>query len=173
MRILDIGCGINPQKDANYRIDKVKTQYTTHVINIENEPLPFNDDYFDKIYAICMLEHLFDIEYAIREIYRCLKTDGIFILQVPYFRYPIGKNPLHKSEWSWCAFDYWLNEDTRMLLKNTPKFKLLRKEFIFSDNMNKWILKLCQFIIKRNPFLYENTLSVFFSARLIHIEVTK
>ncbi len=45
--------------------------------------LPFNDDFFNTIFALDTLEHLEDVESAIKEIHRVLKPKGILILSGP------------------------------------------------------------------------------------------
>ena len=60
-----------------------------------------------------------------------------------------------------------------LFLKNTPKFKIVKKYFIFQRNINNLAKKICEFILQRNPPLYENIISVFFPARLFHVDLKK
>jgi len=41
---------------------------------------PFEDNYFDAVTAFEMIEHLFDPDHFLDEVYRVLKLNGIFIL---------------------------------------------------------------------------------------------
>lgn len=173
MKILDIGCGTNPQKDANFRVDCVKTPQITHVLNIDTDKLPFEDHFFDKIYCLHILEHLNNVEFAMREIHRCVKRGGILIIEVPYFRSPISKNPLHKTEWSYDAFSYWTASTNRMVLDGRPCFEMIERRFIFDKSVNPFIERICKFIIKKNPYLYQNIFSVFFSARALRVTLKK
>jgi ubiquinone/menaquinone biosynthesis C-methylase UbiE len=52
-------------------------------IDVSKEPLPFQDDYFDVITAIEVIEHLYDPDHAILEAKRCIKPGAFFILSTP------------------------------------------------------------------------------------------
>jgi ubiquinone/menaquinone biosynthesis C-methylase UbiE len=52
-----------------------------------DKPLPFNDQYFDYIFGIEILEHLPHLEFTLREIKRILKMDGTFVVEVPNVRW--------------------------------------------------------------------------------------
>ena len=173
MRVLDLGCGINPQRDANFRVDYVETPEITHVLDIDREKLPFEDNFFDKIYCLHVLEHLSNVEHAMREMHRCLKPTGVAIIEVPYFRSPISKNPLHKTEWGYNAFDYWVLTNVRMVLKDEPKFSMIERSFVFDRSMNSLAERFCWFVIERNPYLYQNIFSVFFPARALRVNLKK
>ena len=53
------------------------------VSNIEEEPLPYQDNSFDIIYSKSVLEHLYYPEKYIKEAYRVLKPGGIILTLVP------------------------------------------------------------------------------------------
>lgn len=63
--------------------------------------LKFEDNFFDTIISFETLEHIYDYEVAIKEIFRVLKTDGVFIGSVPFDKFEIkcektyGENPYH------------------------------------------------------------------------------
>ena len=52
-------------------------------IDVDEENLPFNDNYFDVVTALEVIEHLFDPDHFLEEVYRVLKPNGIFILSTP------------------------------------------------------------------------------------------
>lgn len=56
--------------------------------------LPFNDNSFDYILCNHVLEHIYDDEKAMKEIYRVLNKNGIAILQVPI---DINNNYTHEG----------------------------------------------------------------------------
>jgi SAM-dependent methyltransferase len=45
--------------------------------------LPYENDFFDRVLAIHVLEHLPDLPSALREVFRVLKKDGIFSVVIP------------------------------------------------------------------------------------------
>ena len=51
--------------------------------DLENEPLPYNDNYFDVIYSKSVLEHFYYPEKLVMEIYRVLKPGGLVMTMVP------------------------------------------------------------------------------------------
>ena len=79
-RILDLGAG------DNSFIKVVKENgidgYGLDIddINLENEKLNFNDDHFDLITGISLIEHIVDPSNFLTETLRVLKKDGFLIL---------------------------------------------------------------------------------------------
>lgn len=99
-RLLDIGCG-----DGNFsillkRLCSLKEVYGIDIsesgvkkakkngvkafrVDVDNKNLPFKDNYFDAIYAGEIIEHLFNPDHFLDEVYRVLKPKGIFVLDTP------------------------------------------------------------------------------------------
>lgn len=67
---LDTGAISNPYLDCDLRIADARN-------------LPFRNEEFDIIFTMDTLEHIDKIDIAIKEIYRCLKKDGVAILSGP------------------------------------------------------------------------------------------
>ncbi len=101
--ILDIGCGEGLQTlilgikckkiygiDINKRwlsIARLRSYYKKNKINSKIifgklENLNFQDNYFDKIFSICVLEHISNYLNVLEEIYRILKKGGQLLLSV-------------------------------------------------------------------------------------------
>ena len=98
LKFLDVGCGdglfLNHLKrqtkfelyGGDYSIPKVEKCRSKglNVIKIDLEKkLPFKDNFFDIVYAGEVIEHLYDPDYAIKEISRIIKPDGYFLLSTP------------------------------------------------------------------------------------------
>jgi 2-polyprenyl-6-hydroxyphenyl methylase/3-demethylubiquinone-9 3-methyltransferase len=47
-------------------------------------PFPFDDARFDACFCSEVLEHILDVEAAVREVHRVLISGGLFLLTVPY-----------------------------------------------------------------------------------------
>ena len=65
-----------------------------------SEPLPFENNYFDFVFAGEIIEHLFDSRFFLKEIHRVLKINGYLILSTPNLariddrlKFLLGKTP--------------------------------------------------------------------------------
>lgn len=130
-RLLDVGCGdgslifkarekftqlygidISPSRieEANQMAVKKNdggNNFHFSVCNI-NEKIDFQDNLFDSVISIAVIEHVFAPYCVVAEIYRVLKLGGIFIIDVPniaYIRHRIhllfGKLPITSSPYNW------------------------------------------------------------------------
>ncbi len=99
-RLLDIGCGDGsftvllrealgtPATDgieiAPEAVDAlVKKGIRAHRVDIDNAPFPFAAATFDVIYCGEVIEHLFNPDHLLREIYRVLQPGGSAIITTP------------------------------------------------------------------------------------------
>lgn len=97
LNIIDIGCGdgtlLAKIKKGNnlYGTDIVESQLVkaekigakTAIVNIDEKPLPYENDFFDVAIASEVIEHLFLPDNLIKEAYRILKPGGKLILTTP------------------------------------------------------------------------------------------
>jgi len=99
-RILDVGCG-----DGNFTLlikeaCKAEEVYAVEIsergveeaskkgikafrLDVDVEDLPFKDEFFDAVFAGEVMEHLFDPDHFLDEVYRVLKPKGILVLTTP------------------------------------------------------------------------------------------
>ena len=96
LRILQIGPGANGEvhfmAGERYAVDPHATFFKEsfpELIDPEvkfvdgmGEVLPYKDSYFDAILIINVLDHCKDPDKVLREIYRCLRSGGVLILEV-------------------------------------------------------------------------------------------
>ena len=101
-RLLDIGCGsypfflLNTDFSEKYGLDKIyrgndknlfqRTNITyIHYDIEENHILPFGDEYIDVVTMLAVLEHVEPRKLItiVNEIYRILKTNGLFVITTP------------------------------------------------------------------------------------------
>jgi len=106
-RLLDLGCGDGTlialarraKFDAVYGLDiaqavTLRAQQTCDRILGQasgvdirradlNDPLPFEDRFFDAVTAIAVIEHIFDPYFTIAEVHRVLRPGGQFVMEVP------------------------------------------------------------------------------------------
>lgn len=127
-RLLDIGCGDGTftvlLKEALYAKEAVGIEIAPEAIaaieakgikacqlDIDEKPIPFDNDYFDFVYCGEIIEHLFNPDHLLEEVHRILKAEGICIISTPnlagwpsrvalllgYQPYPTAVSPLHEG----------------------------------------------------------------------------
>lgn len=99
-KILDVGCGDGNFTKLIAKACRAKEVYGIDVseraikiaknngikafkVDVDEENLPFRDNYFDAVYAGAIIEHLFDPDHFLDEIYRVLKPGGLLVLDTP------------------------------------------------------------------------------------------
>lgn len=102
IKILDFGCGDgilikymkrNNPKSLFYGVDvskkiiqinKKKISFAKFYVTSDGGRLPFPNNSFDFIVSTDVIEHIYDTEYAFRELSRVLKPNGKILLSTPY-----------------------------------------------------------------------------------------
>lgn len=102
--ILDVGCGtggfaiaasfrgcrvyaIDPDKEA-LKIAKEKTKLLKLEVNFEKEEaenLPYKKNFFDFVYSYTVLEHVQNVQKALKEIVRVTKRGGLIYINFPNY----------------------------------------------------------------------------------------
>lgn len=107
---IDVGCGRNP-KEGFAGIDKSERVGAEYVLDVEKEPLPFEDCTVDEIYCSHFLEHIDDIIYVMNEFWRVLKWDGKLQINVPHWNSTLSvQDPTHKRAFSEESFKFFCGE---------------------------------------------------------------
>lgn len=193
-RILDVGCGPGIQMqfltESNevYGIDisspalelAAEQGLITHRLDVEEQGIPFPDEYFDIVACTDLLEHLFDPQFVLREIRRVLRQDGYAVLAVPnhffwYMRLRIllGGNlvlPWHKhaetsEEWNYVHIRFFTLYGFEQLVTSTG-FSISERFYdvmavarprVLPPSWYKWIVRRfpslfsLQFLLKATP----------------------
>ena len=105
-------------------------------VDIEQNPLPYNDNYFDVVYSKSLIEHLWEPDNYLNEANRILKPGGKIITLVP--------------DWE-VQFKTYFDDFTH----RTPFTKVsLNDIYLMSDYENIRVIKFRQLpIVWRLPFL--------------------
>jgi len=98
---IDLGSG-EYLREGYEGIDKIDYGQK-HVLDLETEKLPYDDESVDAIYANHFLEHLKDVKHCLNECWRVLKKDGVFEANCPYCFWDGGQMPVHFQ----CVTDSW------------------------------------------------------------------
>lgn len=114
---LNIGSGLTRMEgftnvDQIQYADERGNKYTDIICNIERERLPFNDNSIDEIAIYETLEHLDNLIFAMNEMWRVLKPDGILKGKVPREggRGALA-DPTHKRVFITDTFDYFTGKN--------------------------------------------------------------
>lgn len=109
MTILNIGCGRYPLEGA---VNHDKELYCDHVDithDLDEYPWPWDDEEFDEIHAMDVLEHLKDFVKSLEECHRILKLGGRMNIRVPHFAYEIAyDDPTHRCLLTPKSVDYFI-----------------------------------------------------------------
>ena len=164
-RLLDIGCGDgtlgyfakNKYKEV-YGVDiseealKIakKRDIIVEKVNLNEEKLPFENDYFDAVTCLDVIEHVFEPRDLIREINRVLKRGGILIISTPNIRcwhhlfslIVKGRFPKTSDDtehWDGGHLHYFTYKDIELLLSEHG-FEILVKRGVFGREFLKEFL---------------------------------
>jgi ubiquinone/menaquinone biosynthesis C-methylase UbiE len=101
--------------------------------------LPFKDNFFDRVIASEILEHVRDDQKAIKEIFRVLKPAGVAVITVPHQDYPFFWDPLnfllerffktHVNKNIWWLAGIWADHE-RLYGKRELKEKLAKEGLV-------------------------------------------
>lgn len=80
---LNLGCGRNPV-DGFVNLDRQALPGVDVVHDLEQFPLPFDDDTFDEIMGIDLIEHITDALGLMEELYRIATPGAILQFALPY-----------------------------------------------------------------------------------------
>ncbi len=182
---LDIGCGRKPRNPFNYDelygidiIAQSTDNFNYTQSNVVLDPLPFNDSTFDSVSAYDFLEHIprfavinnraqFPFINFMNEVYRVLKSDGIFYAITPcYPRAEVFVDPTHINFISRKTHTYFTTPNPGALVYGfNGKFDIIKvKRIKFSQGIDKnysWIVKLIKNIVytiyytKKSHILWE------------------
>ncbi len=79
-----IGCGVKGYGvDRSRAAEKYCPEAELFTADLENDGLPFEDNFFDVIYSKSVIEHFYYPEKLVSEIYRVLKPGGLVITMCP------------------------------------------------------------------------------------------
>lgn len=82
LSLLDVGCGGQKQVTGSLGVDCVAQPGVDVVTDLEGA-LPFEDDAFDHVFAIHVLEHIHNLLGLMRELHRILRPSGVLHVLTP------------------------------------------------------------------------------------------
>ena len=106
---LNIGCGNDIRADY-VNLDIAKLPGVDVVCDIDNNPLPFDNNSFEYILCNDVLEHV-NLEKVLKELHRVLVDEGVIEIRVPHFTSSNNYiDPTHKRMFSFRTFQFFVND---------------------------------------------------------------
>jgi SAM-dependent methyltransferase len=108
------GCVLNLGSGELYEPGAVNVDFYADQADLRHDlnvfPYPFEDDTFEEIKCLNIIEHLDDVIGAMCEIHRIGKNGGIVTIRVPHFRSAcLYEDLTHKHGFAWRSFDIFSN----------------------------------------------------------------
>lgn len=162
---LNLGCG-RDIKEGYVNLDFVKGKGVDVVWDMDNFPYPLEDNKFDEVNYVNIMEHLLYPDKAIREIYRVSKNNAIINIRTPHYSHPgIWWDLTHRRGFCWTSFDHYIVEkkvSNSLIEKEKVLFDILYREIEFS-RMGK--ITGIRYLANKFPNIYECFFSYIFPAR--------
>lgn len=109
MTTLQLGCGTRPLEGAvNHDLYK-HHDYVDVAWDLDIIRWPFEDEAFDKVIALDVMEHLRrDVQVWLDECWRILRPNGQLVLRLPAWNNPLSwRDPTHRHVFHEESFFYW------------------------------------------------------------------
>lgn len=180
MKKLNLGCGSRTYKDyINVDYHKHPGVDVTHDLN--RYPWPFKDNSFEEVLAVDIVEHLYDVTKAMKELHRICKDHAIIKIQVPHFSSATAHHEEHYHFFRWKSFETGEKDLDKVLVYgklfrlrkkkihffNAPYTPSLQHKFLFYNYFLEKIVNVWKL-----PLVYENTfLRNLFPAIVMYFEL--
>jgi ubiquinone/menaquinone biosynthesis C-methylase UbiE len=197
--VLDLGCGPGIQtlclgkkcrhiigldveesavRRAKHSSSKIGGKISSEFICGSLEEAAFPNDHFDKVFSICVIEHISNYEEVINEIYRILKPGGVFVFSVDSLATIDSLLLRNKHKQNYGIQKYFSKNELSQILgkngfKNIHVNPILKSEFakkIFSKGIKndfkiQWTFMLDYLWLSLNEKRSKNTEGIFIVAK--------
>jgi SAM-dependent methyltransferase len=168
MEILDIGCG-NRKIPGAVGLDRNPGSQAEVIHDLDVFPYPFEDNRFDRIYGLDVLEHLGDVIRVMEELHRLGKPGARVFLRVPHFTSTQAYgDPTHRHFFNTQSLDYFCGGFPEYEFYTQARFKKVRVRINFWKIHR---LNGISFLANRFPVYYEKLLAFIFPAMNIEFEL--
>lgn len=107
---LELGCGAHPREGMDVHHDKIAhAGYIDVAWDLDVLPWPWDDEEFNFIWAIDVMEHLkVDVDVWLSECWRILVPGGLLQMRLPAWDNPLSyRDPTHERVFHEESFYYW------------------------------------------------------------------
>ncbi|KAA3662910.1 MAG: hypothetical protein DWQ10_01380 [Calditrichaeota bacterium] len=144
---LNLGCGTDI-RDGYVNLDCAKIEGVDVIHSLENFPYPFEDNLFEEIIAINILEHIDDTIKTMEEIWRISQNNAKVIIRVPYWNSIDGiTDPTHKKLFNQHSFEFF--DPTKERCKKRPYYTVAR----FKISNEYYYIKFFKYFKVGNPLI--------------------
>lgn len=141
--VLDFGCGSKPYESlfvnaTSYIGLDIEVSGHSHVnesidVYYDGKTIPFDDGHFDNVFCSEVMEHVFNPDESLKEIYRVLKPGGKLLLTCP-FVWPEHEIPFDYARYSSFGIAHLLEENNFeivQLVKTGHFVEVILQQIIF------------------------------------------
>jgi SAM-dependent methyltransferase len=166
-RTLNLGSGKEYDATA-VNVDITPDTRPDIVHDLDVIPWPFDDNRFERVRAIDVLEHLDDALAAMDEIHRVCRSGAIVEIALPHFSAANAYSDLtHRRAFGYFSFDPITGESIHDFYSRR-RFSMLRREITF---YHRPINRLVRHLANRYPREYEQRWAWIFPAWFISFEL--
>ena len=152
LKRLNLGCGelYDPEAtNVDFFADHVDVRHDLNVV-----PYPFQDNCFDQVVAMNIIEHLDDVIAVMGELHRIGKPGCRITIRVPHFRSAsLYEDLTHRHGFAWRSFDIFTGEQTVYGNYSSARFSFVSREY------TPYKLAFLYRWLSRYPRLTDNLLS--------------
>ena len=173
---LNIGCG-HDIREGFINMDVAPLGPWVKPLALGMDKIPFKDESVSLIILQDVLEHIANINYALKECHRVLIKKGSIIVRVPHFSYHRAfEDPTHIRFYAIRTFDFFLTTHNRSYQSDfsfssiTTNLRFLKKWYYPLNLLTEPIVNFNKY----SQYLYESScLRSFFPAENIMVILTK
>jgi ubiquinone/menaquinone biosynthesis C-methylase UbiE len=157
-KILNVGCG-NDTYGTDF-VDAKPRRKEVLKINVDEESLPYKNNYFDEVYSTFLFEHLTKPNFALKEMYRTLKPKGKIIIITDNAGCWVWHTPFTKINYGvhWGSDKHYALYTPHHLKNHLRKvgFKNIRTKYILVETkVPIWYVRIISNILYSLPFFFK------------------
>jgi SAM-dependent methyltransferase len=152
-RRLNLGCGLKLRPDC-LNVD-LRGQPDI-VWDLNRRPYPLPRDYFEYIYALDVVEHLYSVADFMEEAHSLLAPGGVIEITTPHFSCSNSfTDPTHRHHLGYFSFDYF-TDASQWSFYTAVRFEITQRLLVFHSGL---LDRLVARLANRNPEFYERRLT--------------